>query len=514
MASINTTDAINKYLFRMDTLRLQNYRCFRDTGNIPLKKVNLLVGANSTGKSSFLKFFPLLKQSINIGLNGVFRWLGNDVDFKDFFNTVHDGQDSITIDYTVKSLRMYQKYFNNRLPIEDLFVSFTIIPVKIHFDMISVLKVRYLETDIDIVFKDGGRAEVIANGVSTTVTKDLIVRWQNTEAIFPRLLFSTNDKYNHGFTTSPSVYLKNIMSEVNEMLNRNRIYNRYLIFERFPSSYANFSKGIDGICKEEIEESKKRRLYTLCLLYNINMLIDALNINLVRLSSHIQYIKPVRATIERYYRFQNLDMDEIDADGANLPMYLYNLEQEDGKMEAFNDWLMTHFSFRVKIKPSDGHIELLVSEDGKPFRNTVDLGFGYTQLLPILAVVWKTVFLDVDEPTPKNTVPEEHIIVIEQPELHLHPRFQGKFVEMLSIISRIGHERQFDVRFIIETHSDIILNELGTYIESGILYSDDVNILMLEQDDIGESRIKSTYYNEQGFIEEWPRNFLEDAYTD
>lgn len=498
----------------MDTLRLQNYRCFTDTGDIPLKKVNLLVGANSTGKSSFLKFFPLLKQSINIGLNGVFRWLGNDVDFKDFMNTVQDGKDSITIDYTIKSLKMYQKYFNNRMPVEDVFISFTIIPVKIHFDMISILKVRYLETEIDIVFKEGGKAEIIANGVSTMDTKDLIVRWQNNEAIFPRLLFCTNDKYNHGFTTSPSVYLKNIMSEVNEMVNRNRVYNRYLIFERFPSSYTNFSKGIDGICKEEIEESKKRRLYTLCLLYNINMLIDALNINLIRLSSNIKYIKPVRATIERYYRYQNLDMDEIDADGANLPMFLYNLGHEEGRMEAFNDWLMTHFSFGVKIKPSDGHIELLVSEDGKPFRNTVDLGFGYTQLLPILAIVWKTVFLDVDEPTLKNTVPEEHIIVIEQPELHLHPRFQGKFAEMLLIISRISHDKKFDVRFIVETHSDVILNALGAYIESDFLSSDDVNILMLEQDEKGESRLKSTHYNEQGFIEEWPRNFLEDAYKD
>ena len=126
----------------MDTLRLQNYRCFTDTGIIPLKKINLLVGANSTGKSSFLKFFPLLKQSINIGLNGVFRWLGNDVDFKDFLNTVKDRKDSITIDYTIKSLKMYQKYFNNRIPVEDVFVSFTIIPVKIHFDMISIIKVR------------------------------------------------------------------------------------------------------------------------------------------------------------------------------------------------------------------------------------------------------------------------------------------------------------------------------------------------------------------------------------
>lgn len=46
----------------MDTLQLTNYRKFKDTGVIHLKPITFLVGANSSGKSSFLKFFPLLKQ--------------------------------------------------------------------------------------------------------------------------------------------------------------------------------------------------------------------------------------------------------------------------------------------------------------------------------------------------------------------------------------------------------------------------------------------------------------------
>ena len=70
----------------MNTLRLKNYRCFEDTGDISLKPLTLLVGANSSGKSSFLKFFPLLKQSIGIRKNGVFLWYSDDVDFKDFKN--------------------------------------------------------------------------------------------------------------------------------------------------------------------------------------------------------------------------------------------------------------------------------------------------------------------------------------------------------------------------------------------------------------------------------------------
>ena len=42
----------------MDSLRLKNYRCFDDTGKVDLKPLTFLLGKNSSGKSSFLKFFP------------------------------------------------------------------------------------------------------------------------------------------------------------------------------------------------------------------------------------------------------------------------------------------------------------------------------------------------------------------------------------------------------------------------------------------------------------------------
>jgi len=65
----------------MDALRLQNFRCIEDSGTIELKPLNFLVGSNSSGKSSFLKFFPLIKESIGQRKKGVFLWNGNNVDF-------------------------------------------------------------------------------------------------------------------------------------------------------------------------------------------------------------------------------------------------------------------------------------------------------------------------------------------------------------------------------------------------------------------------------------------------
>ena len=58
----------------MQAFRLQNFRGFRDTGWIELKPLTLLVGANSTGKSSLLRFLPLLRQSMATETGVPFAW--------------------------------------------------------------------------------------------------------------------------------------------------------------------------------------------------------------------------------------------------------------------------------------------------------------------------------------------------------------------------------------------------------------------------------------------------------
>ena len=48
----------------MESIRIKNFRSLQDTGNIDLKPITILVGKNSAGKSTFLRTFPLFKQSV------------------------------------------------------------------------------------------------------------------------------------------------------------------------------------------------------------------------------------------------------------------------------------------------------------------------------------------------------------------------------------------------------------------------------------------------------------------
>lgn len=72
----------------MDNIRIKNYRCFADTGIVDIKPITVLIGANSSGKSSFLKFFGLIKQCVSEFARGFFLWLEPLIDFKDFYNVV------------------------------------------------------------------------------------------------------------------------------------------------------------------------------------------------------------------------------------------------------------------------------------------------------------------------------------------------------------------------------------------------------------------------------------------
>lgn len=72
----------------MDSIRVERLRCLSDTGDIKIKPLTVLLGQNSSGKSSFLRVFPLLKQSIESRTTGPILWSGRLVDFGNF-NDAH-----------------------------------------------------------------------------------------------------------------------------------------------------------------------------------------------------------------------------------------------------------------------------------------------------------------------------------------------------------------------------------------------------------------------------------------
>ena len=89
----------------MDKIRIQNLRALKDTQEIELRPLTLLVGANSTGKSTFLRTFPLLRQGLLVNKQGPILWYGSEVDFGSFQNAVTHGNDSMSLSFFWKKIQ-------------------------------------------------------------------------------------------------------------------------------------------------------------------------------------------------------------------------------------------------------------------------------------------------------------------------------------------------------------------------------------------------------------------------
>src|ERR1035441_232825 len=77
----------------MDRIRVANLRCLTDSTLIEIKPISLLVGANSSGKSTFLRVFPLLKQSHEMRTLGGLVLNEGDVNFGFFHEAIHKDAD-------------------------------------------------------------------------------------------------------------------------------------------------------------------------------------------------------------------------------------------------------------------------------------------------------------------------------------------------------------------------------------------------------------------------------------
>ena len=271
---------------------------------------------------------------------------------------------------------------------------------------------------------------------------------------------------------------------------------------RYPFRFSKmiYNKKIDYEEVKDTMESLKEKF----IFFNFERILRKLNEEIGTVFHDIFYIAPLRATAERYYRVQGLDIDEISPDGSNLPMYLKNLDSI--LLTAFSNWTERNFNFRPTLTDKEGHISLEIIQD-KDKINLTDTGFGFSQLLPILVQIWRKIHTNFFM---KNN---SQIFVIEQPELHLHPAMQAKLIDIIIKSIKIAKNKGLDIKFIIETHSETMINRIGRHIVEELFEPQDINLLIFEKHD-KETEIIEAKFNNRGRLEKWPFGFFEPGDID
>lgn len=127
------------------------------------------------------------------------------------------------------------------------------------------------------------------------------------------------------------------------------------------------------------------------------------------------------------------------------------------------------------------------------FHRPVHTGFGLTQVLPIV--------------TAALTATQEGLLLVENPEVHLHPAGQGLMGEFLAEVSAAG------VQVILETHSDHVLNGIRRAIKQEVLPPNHAALhFFRSRADIAESslpQVESPTVDIEGNIDSWPDGFFD-----
>lgn len=160
--------------------------------------------------------------------------------------------------------------------------------------------------------------------------------------------------------------------------------------------------------------------------------------------------------------------------------------QVEARMRLF----FPKFRIRLQPIPQTNYVTLsLRTSDETGHHRPIHTGFGVTQTLPIVVAAL--------------SVREGDILLIENPEVHLHPKGQALMGQFLAEAANAG------VQVIVETHSDHILNGVRRSVKAGGISADDVAIHFFRPRAEGESQVISPQIDESGNIDDWPDGFFD-----
>lgn len=183
----------------------------------------------------------------------------------------------------------------------------------------------------------------------------------------------------------------------------------------------------------------------------------------------VSSMSPIRSRPKRTY---DPTREFNDPEGSDIPMFLMRIEATQQK-----EWekLKTQL---VEFGKSSGLFQNIEVRNfgralGTPFQlkfkvrgpntNIIDVGYGVSQILPILVHILN------------SDIQEMRYFLLQQPEVHLHPRAQAELSSLFAQLASGGNRS-----FIVETHSDYMLDRARIEIIRGNIRPEDVSLIYFE----------------------------------
>lgn len=503
----------------MDAIGIENLRCISDTGLIKLKPINVLLGQNSSGKSTFLRALPLLRQSVESRTMGPLLWAGRFVDFGSFHEAIRIDTDKQEIIFRFQFTlpKSWNIISNKSFFLDDLDILLTIKVFEESFLGMTRIKecsLSYAEQKLRIEFEIDGQ-------LTSFKVNDLDVLTLNNHQYYSELIGNFIPVIEPKFFKN---MFDNLLFEIDKYFDDKSLVVSNLALGSSEAMLANLQNNLSGkhpFKDWTVSSESFQRLKNIIIAHETQYLLSVADEYLTQFASNINYIAPLRATAERYYRIQDFAVDEVDSQGRNLAMFLRNLTDEE--RHQFAAWTEKYFAIAPEVESVGGQFSLKLKErGGNSSFNIADIGFGFCQVLPILMELWRILsrsphaslsskqFRFHQRQEKSSPIRQQVIFAIEQPELHLHPRLQALLADALLSAINAAHSVNIELRLIIETHSETIINRLGHRIDNGDVKREDINILLFEKEHANApAQVRVAEYDDEGFLTNWPFGFFE-----
>ncbi len=440
-------------------LRIQNFKGWRDTGSIHMAPITLFFGANSSGKSSIGQFLMMLKQTVESpDRKAVFfpGDLNSAVQLGSYQEMVYQRNPEHRINFEYEWRPASPMKFKDALSGQ----SFTATQILFNASVgladsgvrkICVEQLKYkLSNDAD---------EVLSIGMERTTRKKHQYRVE--AANYPL-------KRNPGRVWHPGDPVR---------------------FYGFPDEVIAYYKNAE--------------------------FVQSLNLQHETLFKSIFYLGPLRTKTDRLYSWSGITPASVGYSGENTVAAIlashgrkisFGYKKVNKPLERIVAeslkcmGLIEEFMVKSISEQRQDYEVKLRTKGSKDWVDLPDVGFGISQVLPVLVQCFYA--------------PQGSIIIMEQPEIHLHPSAQSALADvMIDVINSRENGKDRNIQLIIETHSEHFLRRLQRRIAEDVIPQKKVSAYFANIARM-PATLEPLKIDLFGNIQNWPENFFGDEMDD
>ena len=438
-------------------LQIENFKGWGDTGVMDLAPITVLFGSNSSGKSSIGQFLVMLKQTIRQSDRNMVLLLNGPL---------------ASVDLGSVSDVFYNHCLEN--PLEFM----------LRWDM-----------DSEAQIEKGAKEKYNEIKFNATISvKDKETQYLSVEKFNYQLYKDGNEKLSVGMKMEQSrTGNRNYSLASSDTFKRTKgrawKLNDPVKYYGFPDAALSYYQDSD--------------------------FLQDLNLHHEDFFSKFYYLGPMRIKSKRSYSWSGVNPENVGDDGENTIAALLSARKQNRELSPNHSYkpfeeivglalkkmgLIEEYEI-VRVGERQEYEVKVKTKGATDFVGLPDVGFGVSQVLPVIVELFYA--------------PDNSVLFIEQPEIHLHPSAQSLLADVIidainmreRVTGKEGKKKR--IQIILETHSEHMLRRFQRRISEEKLESEKIKAYFAEN-----SKLNALQVDKYGNVLNWPKGFFGDMEED